>query len=89
MLHPQAALIKLNFYVSFFPSDPNKGNSEVPVTWLPYTSEGSYYLEINSNMNQDSLKQNLRSRYMNFWNSVYRNMPQVANISQTEELLWS
>ncbi|XP_050764066.1 bile salt-activated lipase-like isoform X3 [Gymnogyps californianus] len=44
--------------------DPNKGNSEVPVTWLPYTSEGSYYLEINSNMNQDSLKQNLRSRSM-------------------------
>ncbi|XP_069626922.1 bile salt-activated lipase isoform X2 [Haliaeetus albicilla] len=67
--------------------DPNKGNSKVPVAWLPYSNESSYYLEINSKINQDSLKQNLRSRYVNFWNTVYQSLPQVANISLTEELL--
>lgn len=87
MLHPQSALIKLNFYVSFFPSDPNKGNSKVPIAWLPYSNDGSYYLEINNKINQDSVKQNLRSRYVNFWNTVYQSLPQVANISLTEELL--
>ncbi|XP_062497074.1 bile salt-activated lipase [Pezoporus occidentalis] len=58
--------------------DPNKGNSEVPITWPPYASEGSYYLEINNKMNQNSVKQNLKSQYVNFWNSVYRNLPLAA-----------
>ena len=89
LLHPQAALIKPKFYVSFFLSDPNKGNSEVPVTWPPYSNEGTYYLEINNKMNQNSVKQNLKSRYVDFWNSVYRKLPQVANITLTEELLWN
>uniref|UniRef100_A0A672UFC8 Carboxylic ester hydrolase n=1 Tax=Strigops habroptila TaxID=2489341 RepID=A0A672UFC8_STRHB len=58
--------------------DPNEGNSKVPVTWPPYTSEGSYYLEINNKMDQDSVKQNLKSQYVNFWNSVYQNLPLAA-----------
>ncbi|KFQ41809.1 hypothetical protein N333_08576, partial [Nestor notabilis] len=57
--------------------DPNKGNSKVPITWPPYTSEGSYYLEINNKMNQNSVKLNLKSQYVNFWNSVYQNLPLV------------
>lgn len=61
----------------------------MPVNWPPYTNEGSYYLEINNKINADSVKQNLKTRYVNFWNSVYQNLPQVANISLTEELLWS
>lgn len=61
----------------------------MPVTWPPYTNEASHYLEINNKMNQNSVKQNLKSRYVNFWNSVYRSLPQVANISLTEELLWN
>ncbi|NXC45717.1 CEL lipase, partial [Penelope pileata] len=59
--------------------DPNQGNSEVPITWLPYTTEGGYYLEINDDINYDSVKQNLRSPYVNYWNAVYQKLPLVAN----------
>ncbi|NXM75550.1 CEL lipase, partial [Serilophus lunatus] len=62
-----------------FPSDPNKGNSDVPVSWPPYSSKGTYYLEINHNINKKSVKTDLRSRFVTFWNSVYRSLPQVAN----------
>ncbi|XP_061867947.1 bile salt-activated lipase-like [Colius striatus] len=63
--------------------NPNEGNSEVPVTWPAYTTEGGYYLDINNNINKNSVKENLRGRFVNFWNSVYRSLPQVANITQT------
>ncbi|NXS51966.1 CEL lipase, partial [Brachypteracias leptosomus] len=59
--------------------DPNKGNSDVPVSWPPYSNEGSYYLDINNHLKKDSVKQNLRYQFVNFWNSVYRSLPQVAN----------
>ncbi|NWR86595.1 CEL lipase, partial [Furnarius figulus] len=59
--------------------DPNKGNSDVPVSWPAYTNKGKFYLDINSNMNKNSVKQDLRSRFVTFWNSVYLSMPQVAN----------
>ncbi|NXA15849.1 CEL lipase, partial [Sapayoa aenigma] len=59
--------------------DPNKGNSDVPVSWPAYTSKATYYLEINNKMNKKSVKQDLRSRFVTFWNSVYRSLPQVAN----------
>ncbi|XP_033923187.1 bile salt-activated lipase [Melopsittacus undulatus] len=58
--------------------DPSKGNSKVPITWPPYASEGSYYLEINNKMNQNSVKQNLKSQYVDFWNTVYQNLPLAA-----------
>lgn len=75
---------KLNLCVSFSPSDPNKGHSDVPVSWPAYTNKGKYYLEINNKINKNSVKQDLRSRFVTFWNSVYRQLPQVANISQAE-----
>ncbi|NXU10189.1 CEL lipase, partial [Pardalotus punctatus] len=59
--------------------DPNKGNSDVPVSWPAYSNDGKYYVDINSKMNKDSVKQDLRSRFVTFWNSVYRKLPQVAN----------
>ncbi|XP_040387554.1 bile salt-activated lipase isoform X1 [Cygnus olor] len=58
--------------------DPNTGYSEVPITWLPYTTEGGYYLDINNNLNYDSVKQNLRAPFVNYWNAVYLKLPQVA-----------
>ncbi|XP_017665410.1 PREDICTED: bile salt-activated lipase [Lepidothrix coronata] len=64
-------------------ADPNKGNSDVPVSWPAYSSKGTYYLEINNNINKNSVKQDLRSRFVTFWNSVYRSLPQVANITQS------
>ncbi|NXO98047.1 CEL lipase, partial [Certhia brachydactyla] len=59
--------------------DPNKGHSDVPVSWPAYTNKDKFYLEINNKMNQNSVKQDLRSRFVTFWNSVYRQLPQVAN----------
>ncbi|XP_066057512.1 bile salt-activated lipase-like isoform X3 [Chamaea fasciata] len=67
--------------------DPNQGHSDVPVSWPAYTSKGKYYLDINSGMNKNSVKQDLRSRFVTFWNSVYLKLPQVADISQ-EELMF-
>nr|XP_014127561.1 bile salt-activated lipase [Zonotrichia albicollis] len=64
--------------------DPNKGHSDVPVSWPAYTNDGKHYLDINHKMNKDSVKQNLRSRFVTFWNSVYLKLPQVADISQSE-----
>ncbi|XP_063209060.1 bile salt-activated lipase-like isoform X1 [Chroicocephalus ridibundus] len=69
--------------------DPNKGNSKVPVNWPPYTNEASNYLEINNKLSQNSVKQNLKSQYVTFWNTVYQSLPQVANISLADELLWN
>ncbi|NXI47409.1 CEL lipase, partial [Galbula dea] len=59
--------------------DPNKGHSKVPVNWPAYSNDASYYLEINNKMNKKSVKQDLRSQYVNFWNTVYQSLPQVAN----------
>ncbi|NXO96454.1 CEL lipase, partial [Certhia brachydactyla] len=59
--------------------DPNKGHSDVPVSWPAYTNKDKFYLEINNKMNKNSVKQNLRSEYVSFWNSVYLQLPQVAN----------
>ncbi|NXQ33337.1 CEL lipase, partial [Alaudala cheleensis] len=59
--------------------DPNKGHSDVPVSWPLYTSQGKYYLDINNKMNKNSVKQDLRSRFVTFWNSVYLKLPQVAD----------
>ncbi|NXF76757.1 CEL lipase, partial [Sclerurus mexicanus] len=59
--------------------DPNKGNSDVPVSWPAYSNKGKFYLDINNKMNKNSVKQDLRSRFVTFWNSVYLSLPQVAN----------
>ncbi|XP_067397994.1 bile salt-activated lipase [Emydura macquarii macquarii] len=58
--------------------DPNKGESTVPIGWVPYTQEQSYYLEINSDINYDSVKQGLRASYVQFWTTTYHNLPTVT-----------
>ncbi|XP_066419069.1 bile salt-activated lipase-like [Molothrus aeneus] len=64
--------------------DPNNGHSDVPVSWPAYTDKSKYYLDINHKMTKNSVKQDLRSRFVTFWNSIYLKLPQVANISQSE-----
>ncbi|NWH36393.1 CEL lipase, partial [Chloropsis hardwickii] len=59
--------------------DPSQGHSDVPVSWPAYSNKGKYYLDINNKMNKNSVKQDLRSRFVTFWNSVYLKLPQVAN----------
>uniref|UniRef100_A0A8C3N7Z0 Bile salt-activated lipase n=1 Tax=Geospiza parvula TaxID=87175 RepID=A0A8C3N7Z0_GEOPR len=64
--------------------DPNNGHSDVPVSWPAYTDKSKYYLDINHKMTKNSVKQDLRARFVTFWNSVYLKLPQVADISQSE-----
>ena len=58
--------------------DPNKGHSAVPTQWEPYTQENGNYLEINKNMDGQSLKQHLRSSYLQFWTQTYQALPTVS-----------
>lgn len=57
--------------------DPNKGHSAVPTQWDPYTPENGNYLEINEEMDSQSMKQHLRSSYMQFWTQTYGALPMV------------
>uniref|UniRef100_A0A3Q3X0U9 Carboxylic ester hydrolase n=1 Tax=Mola mola TaxID=94237 RepID=A0A3Q3X0U9_MOLML len=44
--------------------DPNKGDLKVPATWPKFTSSAQKFLEINSKMNVNYVKQKLRLRYV-------------------------
>ncbi|XP_054249600.1 bile salt-activated lipase-like [Indicator indicator] len=61
--------------------NPNKGEFKVPVNWPPYSEEGSYYLEINNKIGKNSVKQNLRAKFVEFWDSVYQRLPLVDGIT--------
>ncbi|XP_053266956.1 bile salt-activated lipase [Pleuronectes platessa] len=54
--------------------DPNKGELSVPVTWPEFTSTSHQFLDINSNMKNDSVGQKMRMRYVHFWTSVLPNL---------------
>ncbi|KAK1334022.1 hypothetical protein QTO34_005021 [Cnephaeus nilssonii] len=58
--------------------DPNKGHSAVPTQWDPYTQENGNYLEINKKMDGQSLKQHLRSSYLQYWTHTYQALPTVT-----------
>ncbi|XP_068429926.1 bile salt-activated lipase-like [Clinocottus analis] len=54
--------------------DPNIGESEVPTTWPPFTSNGHKFLEINSRMDKNYVQQNMRMRFVHFWTSIQPNL---------------
>ncbi|XP_013915092.1 PREDICTED: bile salt-activated lipase [Thamnophis sirtalis] len=64
--------------------DPNRGESEVPIAWVPYDKENSFYLDINHDINYNSVKQGLRDVYVKFWNVAYRNLPNVRTAEKRE-----
>ncbi len=66
-------------HLSFFlpHSDPNKGESSVPVTWPEFAGSGHKYLDINNKMNGDSVKQMLRTRLVYYWTTVFASFPAV------------
>ncbi|XP_070586335.1 bile salt-activated lipase-like [Erythrolamprus reginae] len=65
--------------------DPNQGESEVPIAWVPYNNNDSaFYLDINHDINYDSVKQGLRAPYVNFWNVGYHNLPDVRTAAKRE-----
>ncbi|KAH0626732.1 hypothetical protein JD844_001870 [Phrynosoma platyrhinos] len=58
--------------------DPNKGESSVPIGWIAYDTQQGYYLEINNDINYDSVKHGLRNQFVQFWSTSYRKLPDVA-----------
>ncbi|XP_025743751.1 bile salt-activated lipase isoform X1 [Callorhinus ursinus] len=58
--------------------DPNMGHSAVPTHWDPYTVESGNYLEITKKMDRNSMKQHLRTNYMQFWTLTYQALPTVT-----------
>lgn len=69
----------VSLFVSFsLPhSDPNKGESSVPVTWPEFAGNGHKYLDIHGEMNRNSVKQMLRTRMVYYWTSVFASYPTV------------
>ncbi|XP_061118049.1 carboxyl ester lipase, tandem duplicate 2 [Conger conger] len=61
--------------------DPNQGESKVPVTWPPFTGTEHQYLEINEDMNRNSVRQKLRTRFVRFWSETYGRLPTVQSAS--------
>ncbi|XP_042537034.1 bile salt-activated lipase [Dipodomys spectabilis] len=55
--------------------DPNMGHSPVPTHWYPYTMENGNYLEITKKMNSQSMKEHLRTKYVQYWNTTYQELP--------------
>nr|XP_019959780.1 PREDICTED: bile salt-activated lipase-like [Paralichthys olivaceus] len=55
--------------------DPNKGELSVPVTWPEFTITGHKFLDINSNMKNDSVGQKMRARHVHFWTSILPSLP--------------
>uniref|UniRef100_A0A3B4XPL9 Carboxylic ester hydrolase n=1 Tax=Seriola lalandi dorsalis TaxID=1841481 RepID=A0A3B4XPL9_SERLL len=55
--------------------DPNRGNLKVPVAWPEFTSAGEQFLDINAKMNESSIGQELRSRFVRLWLSILPSLP--------------
>ncbi|XP_022623734.1 bile salt-activated lipase-like [Seriola dumerili] len=55
--------------------DPNRGNLKVPVAWPEFTSAGEQFLDINAKMNESSIGQELRSRFVRLWTSILPSLP--------------
>ncbi|KAM9841713.1 bile salt-activated lipase-like [Aulostomus maculatus] len=63
--------------------DPNTGNLKVPVTWPEFTSNGRQFLDINSKMNDSSVGQDMRLRFVRLWTSILPSLsPNSPTISQ-------
>ncbi|XP_051955719.1 bile salt-activated lipase-like [Xyrauchen texanus] len=76
--HRDVSKYLISYWTNFARTgDPNNGESSVPVSWPQFTSTGHQYLEINSSMNKDSVKQMLRTRFVYYWTSVYAGYPTI------------
>ena len=50
----------------------------MPTNWDPYTLEDGNYLEINKQMDSNSMKLHLRTNYLQFWTQTYQALPTVT-----------
>ncbi|XP_040914933.1 bile salt-activated lipase-like [Toxotes jaculatrix] len=55
--------------------DPNKGNLKVPVAWPEFTGMGHPFVDINSKMNESSIGQEMRLRFVRLWLSTLPSLP--------------
>lgn len=69
--------------ILYFNRDPNKGNMKVPVTWPEFTSSGHKFLEINAKMNESSVGQEMRWRFVRLWASVLPSLP-LSDVTHAE-----
>ncbi|KFO31953.1 bile salt-activated lipase [Fukomys damarensis] len=58
--------------------DPNVGHSVVPTHWYPYTTENGNYLNITSTLDSSSMKEHLRTKFLQFWALNYQALPTVV-----------
>ncbi|XP_027725445.1 bile salt-activated lipase [Vombatus ursinus] len=65
--------------------DPNMGDSAVPTQWDPYTAENGSYLEITKTMDTKSMKQHLRTSFLQFWVLTYQALPSVTGENKVPE----
>uniref|UniRef100_A0A8C4Q5S1 Carboxylesterase type B domain-containing protein n=1 Tax=Eptatretus burgeri TaxID=7764 RepID=A0A8C4Q5S1_EPTBU len=62
----------INYWTNFARTgDPNNGENGVPANWYPFDTDYRYYLDINHDMNYDSMKQNLRLEFTKFWANAF------------------
>ncbi|KAM8872771.1 bile salt-activated lipase-like [Synchiropus picturatus] len=58
--------------------DPNVGNLNVPVNW-PEFRDRHLYLDIHTKMNESSVGQELRTRFVRLWTSTIPSLPSVKD----------
>ncbi|TRY95146.1 hypothetical protein DNTS_003854 [Danionella cerebrum] len=63
--HRDTAKYMIAYWSNFAQTgDPNKGESNVPVTWPEFSDADHKYLDINNNMNRNNVMENLRASLM-------------------------
>ncbi|XP_041667300.1 bile salt-activated lipase-like [Cheilinus undulatus] len=55
--------------------DPNQGNLKVPAIWPEFTLPGQPFLDIHGKMNESSIGQGMRLRFVRLWTSVLPSLP--------------
>lgn len=60
---------------TYFCSDPNTGHLKVPVTWPEYTGGRQQFLEIHAKMNDSSVGQEMRQRFVHLWTNTLPGLP--------------
>jgi len=58
--------------------DPNYGGLKVPVNWPEFKSHGHQYLELHAGTNSQSVKKQLRLRYVQFWTNELPNLKSAS-----------
>ncbi|KAL1253267.1 hypothetical protein QQF64_017960 [Cirrhinus molitorella] len=76
--HRDVAKYMISYWTNFAQTgDPNKGESSVPVTWPEFASSGHQYLDIHNSMNNNSVKQMLKTRSVYYWTRVFASFPVI------------